>query len=318
MKIACLGEILIDFTASEMVKSIKDVNSFIKNPGGSPPNTATAIARLGGDVSFIAKISNDSFGQFLFQTIKENNINIDGIVRTDAPTCLVFVAIKEDGTPDFEFYRDNTADILLEENDIDEDFLKSHDIFHSGSITLLKDPARKTAISTFKKAKKWGIFTTLDPNIRPNLIEDKNRFINDLDEIFKDIDLLKISEEDLAYLYPEKNIHTDCQILLDKGVKSIIVTLGEKGSLFCNKEFRIEIPGYEVDVVDTTGAGDGFMGAVLYYISQNGFDILGDQNKVAELLRFANAQAALVCTKKGGIPSMPLLSEVENFIKSRR
>ncbi len=318
MKIACLGEILIDFTASEMGKPIKDVKSFIKNPGGSPPNTATAIARLGGEVSFFAKISNDSFGQFLFQTIKENNINIDGIVRTNAPTCLVFVAIKEDGSPDFEFYRDNTADILLEENDIDEDFLKSHDIFHFGSITLLKDPARKTAISTFRKAKKWGIFTTIDPNIRANLIENRTQFIKDLDAIFKDIDLLKISEEDLAYLYPNKNIHTACQILLDKGTKSMIVTLGEKGSMFCNREFRIEVPGYKINAIDATGAGDGFMGAVLYYLSQHGFDVLKDQNKIAELLKFANAQAALVCTRKGGIPSMPLLAEVENFIKSRR
>ncbi len=317
MKITCLGEILIDFTASEKGKPITEVKSFIKNPGGSPPNTATAIAKLGGNVSFIAKISNDSFGRFLYDTIEKNNIDTRGIVRTDAPTCLVFVAIKEDGVPDFEFYRENTADTLLEETDVSEEFLKEHDIFHFGSITLLKDPSRATAISTFRKAKKLGLFTTLDPNIRPNLIEDKERFLKDLDFIFKDIDLLKISEEDLDYLYPENNIHKNCEILMERGIKRAIITRGAKGALFCCKEFRIEVPSYDIEVVDTTGAGDGFMGAVLYYLSQNGFHILKDQNKVVELLKFANAQAALVCTRKGGIPSMPTLKEVENFIKSR-
>ena len=317
MKIACLGEILIDFTASEKGKLITEVTSFIKNTGGSPPNTATAISRLGGDVSFIAKISNDSFGRFLFDTVQKNGINTKGIVRTNAPTCLVFVAIKENGVPDFEFYRENTADVLLKEGDIDEEFLKELHIFHFGSITLLKDPARSTAISTFLKAKELGLFTTLDPNIRPNLIEDKEQFLKDLDLIFKEVDLLKISEEDLLYLFPKENIHKDCDILLDKGAKAIIVTKGENGSLFCNRDFRVEVPGYKVDVVDTTGAGDGFMGATLYYLSRYGFDVLKDQNKVLELLKFANAQAALVCTKKGGIPSMPTLEEVENFIKSR-
>ncbi len=316
MKVACLGEILIDFTAMEKGKPIVDVEGFIKNPGGSPPNTAVAIARLGGDVSFIAKISNDSFGKFLYNTVKKYNVNTDGIVRTDAPTCLVFVAIKEDGVPDFEFYREKTADTLLEEKDIDEEFLKKHDIFHFGSITLLKDPARKTAISTFLKAKELGIFTTVDPNIRANLIEDKERFLKDLELIFKHVDLLKISEEDLKYLYPEDNIHSACQKLLDKGTDAIIVTKGERGALYCNREFRIEVPGFEVSVVDTTGAGDGFMGAVLYWLSKNGFGVLKDINKMTELLKFANAQAALVCTKKGGIPSMPTLGDVENFIKS--
>jgi fructokinase len=112
-KVACLGEILIDFTASEKGKPLSDVESFIKNPGGSPPNTAVAISMLGGNVSFISKISTDSFGKFLYRTIKKFNINTEGIVRTEAPTCLAFVSIKEDGIPDFEFYREKTADTLL-------------------------------------------------------------------------------------------------------------------------------------------------------------------------------------------------------------
>ncbi len=317
-KILCLGEILIDFTASEKGKALKDVGSFIKNPGGSPPNTAVAISMLGGEVSFISKISNDSFGEFLCNILKKFNINIEGIVRTNAPTCLAFVSIKENGVPDFEFYRENTADTLLEEKDIDEEFLKNHDIFHFGSITLLKDPSRSTALSTFLKAKEYGIFTSVDPNIRPNLIEDKDTFLKDLHLIFKNVDLLKISEEDLEYLYPDIDIHKYCNILINKGAKYIIITRGERGSLFCSKGLRVEIPGFSVDVVDTTGAGDGFMGAILYYLSLYGTEVFTDKEKIAQLLKFANAQAALVCTKKGGIPSMPKLKEVENFLKKYR
>lgn len=315
-KILCLGEILIDFTASKKGLPLSDVDSFIKNPGGSPPNTAVAISMLGGEVSFIAKISNDSFGEFLYNTIKSFRINTEGIVRTNAPTCLAFVSIKENGVPDFEFYREKTADTLLEEKDIKEDFLRNHDIFHFGSITLLKDPSRSTAISTFKKAKELHMFTTIDPNIRPNLIVDKKTYIKDLNMIFQMVDLIKISDEDLGYLFPKKEVEECCKILLKNGPKGIIVTKGKEGALFCSKDININMPGFKVKVVDTTGAGDGFMGAVLFYIAKYGSEILNKRDQVEEMLKFANAQAALVCTKKGGIPSMPTLGEVENFIKN--
>lgn len=310
-KIACAGEALIDLIASEPGDLIT-VDKFYKRPGGSILNTAVGLARLGLNVGFIGKLGGDQFGKQLLDLMINENINIDNvIVSEDHKTTLAFAALSEEKVPDFQFYRDNPADLLIYPEDFKE--LSFNDIsnFHFGSISILHEPARTTFIGLFEKALENSVITSFDPNIRANLITDKKKVFDDFMYISSKVDILKMSDDDLRYLFPKKGLEQALKSIARKENSPTFVTLGKEGVMVYINGKLEKAKGYKVEVIDTTGCGDAFNAGLIYYLYKTNHDF--NLENCLKAARFANKVAALTATKIGAINAFPTLEEVKEF-----
>ncbi len=320
-KVVCLGELLIDFVPETNGLSLVDVPAFTKAAGGAPANVAAAISKLGGSSRFIGKIGQDPFGAFLKATLEAEGVDAALIETQEANTCLAFVSLREDGERDFLFYRDPSADMLLRSDDIPDEWLNDAAIYHFGSVSLIHEPCRSATIEAAKRAKKMGAVISYDPNVRLALWPNAEAARAEIIAHLPMADIVKVSEEEIAFLY-ETDVATGAKRMLDEGVQAVIVTLGGAGCRIITSQADTHVAGLSVEVVDTTGAGDSFVGGLLYQISERAIgagDIaerLSDANLVQEMCRFANVVAGLTTTKRGAIPALPTMSEVEAKLSS--
>lgn len=312
--VLCIGELLIDFICSDINSSIITGGNFEKKAGGAPANVATAICKLGGKASFVGKVGNDAFGLFLKNTLEDNMVDTSMLVLDkNAYTTLAFVSIKSDGERDFVFNRG--ADELLKYEELDINKIFSNKIIHFGSATaLLGGEMKNTYIDIMKKAKAKGIFISFDPNFRDNLWGARIKEFIELSLACIEIaDFVKLSDGELKLITGKED--------LAEGIKSIVknkivaVTLGKDGTMISNGKTTKIVNSINVISIDSTGAGDAFVGGVLYKISQlyNPHEICDDFNKLKNFIYFGNKVGAKVCTKLGAISSLPTISEVENI-----
>lgn len=313
--ILAVGEVLIDFTPYGL--SDKGDPLFEQNPGGAPANVAAMVAKLGGKASIAAKVGRDSFGEVLIRTLGETGVDASGVVVTDeANTTLAFVHLDDDGERSFSFYRKPGADALLEVSDISDEAIEAADLLHAGSVSMTKEPARSATLSAIRRAAKAGKTISFDPNIREKLIGDLGRLIGDIRSILPLVRYLKVSEEELELIADEPELKNACRALNRQfGIPVIIVTRGSRGSVLYSEGQFAEIPGFPVQRIDATGAGDAFWGAFLYRLTQGGFEeSIPEASALTEFCQFAGAAGALACTKRGGIPALPALRQIEVFI----
>lgn len=317
-KIFTIGEALIDFIPEQKGTALKNVLSFQKAPGGAPANVAAAVSKLGGKSAFIGKLGEDAFGDFLVETLKSVGVETDCIFRTNkANTALAFVSLKEDGDRDFSFYRNPSADMLLEEKEINKDWFDKRDILHFCSVSLVDAPVRRAHIAAIEAVKEKGGIISFDPNIRLPLWEDHEEYKRIIREFLNYADVLKVSEDELEFITDIKEEEKAIKWLLPFDVKVLIITRGSKGvSVYFNNN-EVNVEGYKVEAVDTTGAGDSFIGAFLYKLSSRDIDINNiNISEMKEILKFSNAVAALTTINKGAISALPSLEVVENFMAS--
>ncbi len=311
-KIVTIGEALIDFMPEQKGVGLKDVVSFQKAPGGAPANVAVAVARLGGQSAFIGKLGQDAFGDFLIQVLNEVGVGTAYIKRTDkANTALAFVSLRSDGERDFSFYRSPSADMLLDESEIDSTWFDQGDILHFCSVSLVDAPVKKAHIAAISAAKAAGCMICFDPNVRLPLWKDHEQYQRVIKDFIPYADLLKISEDELEFITGMKDEKEAIQWLVDQGAQLLIVTRGGTGASAYSRGTEINVEGYKVQVMDTTGAGDSFIGSFLYQIVRDGIDLTDvSKEQIREMLRFSNATAALTTSKKGAINALPSLEEV--------
>ncbi len=310
-KVLCAGEALFDFISLDKVK-VGFSKSFEKRVGGSPLNVAIGIARLGFKVSYLTKLSNDSFGEAIFEFLSSEGIDMD-LVKFDpkAKTTLAFVSVDERGIPEYEFYRDGMADTLLQMQDIDKIQPHGYDLLHFGSIAMSSYPVANTLWELFKRFKGRTLIS-FDPNIRPQLVEDMKSYIDILEEILRGADIVKMSVEDMKWLGWESL--EDFVRRFKREQKVTILTKGKMGSEAIFNGEKIFQRAYNAGrVVDTTGCGDAFMAAFVVEFLRNGWNM----ESLKRSLDFASAAAALVSTRKGAAPSMPTLTEVKSFLEKR-
>lgn len=310
-----IGEALIDFIPDRKGVGLKDVSSFLKAPGGAPANVACAIARLGGKSAFVGKLGKDAFGAFLTETLAKCGVKTSLISYTsDANTSLAFVSLKADGNREFSFYRNPGADMLLDENDICGEWFNSGDFLHFGSVDLIEAPVKYAHIKAIELIKSKGGIVSFDPNVRLPLWESPEACRRTILEFLPKADILKISDEELEFITGMQNEKDAIASLFKGDVKVIAYTRGKDGAELYTKDFSVSTPGLKVEVVDTTGAGDAFVGAFLYKLSTN-LDSLAEmtQEKAKELITFANKVAAITTTRKGAIESLPRLDEVNSL-----
>lgn len=303
----CIGELLVDFICCDNTTVSNGIN-FEKNAGGAPANVAVAITKLGGKASFMGQVGDDPFGDFLEKTLQENNVDTTMLVK-EKNTTLAFVSIDHHGERDFAFMRG--ADGEYKSQQIELSKIHSGDIIHFGSATaLLPGHLKKSYFNLLIFAKAHNHFISFDPNYRNTLITDKEQFREDCLHFIEQANFVKVSEEEAIMLSKEKNISKAAQFLLATGAKYVTITLGKEGTLLATSEGEVIIPSISVQQVDSTGAGDAFVGAMLYQFckERNVFDISFE--KLCTFVAFANKVGAITCSGYGAIQSLPTLKDV--------
>ncbi|GHU32644.1 fructokinase [Spirochaetia bacterium] len=314
-----LGELLIDWTPAGI--SPTGMRLFEQNPGGAPANVLTCLSNLGLKTAFIGKVGTDMHGNFLGRILSEKNIDISGLLYDDHVfTTLAFVELNPSGERNFSFARKPGADTYLRTEELSKDILTHCSIFHFGSLSLTNEPARSATLSAIDMAKKSGSVISYDPNYRPPLWENEQQAVEQMRSVLPFVDCIKISDEELELVTGENNPSPAVEFLFNQGIKCIVITQGKNGAtgfVKQNTDFFLEqIPCPKVKVVDSTGAGDSFWGGFLYQFLQHKVKL---EKLTPEQLRtciiFANATASLCVQKRGGIPAMPALDEVLDFLK---
>ena len=309
--IATFGEILIDFTWQGINEDGQTL--FAQNPGGAPANVAVAAAKLGGHVAFIGKAGKDMHGEYLKSVLEKENVETTGMLLDEKYfTTLAFVNVDENGERTFSFARKPGADTKIEKEEIDVDILDKTQIFHIGSLSLTEQPARDTTHYAIQRAKEKGSIISYDPNYRASLWKDEEMAKKQMRSLISYVDIMKISDEETKLLTDKESPEEAAVTLFRMGVKIVVVTLGSNGAYLYCKEGGVYIPGFVSKAVDTNGAGDSFWGGFLYCISKDGKrpEII-TMNELKEYVRFGNAVASLCVEKKGAIPAMPTLAQVE-------
>ncbi|NMB12082.1 MAG: carbohydrate kinase [Firmicutes bacterium] len=312
--VVALGELLIDFTPAGTSPNGNVL--FERNPGGAPANVLACLAKLGRKTGLIGKVGEDQFGRFLRGVLADSGIAIQGLIMdSEVNTTLAFVHLGADGDRSFSFYRKPGADTQLCPEEVAQGLLNTR-IFHFGSLSLTDEPARSATLFALEGAKQEGALISYDPNLRPPLWPDLTEAKRQMLAVMHQADVLKISEEELEFLTGTKDLARGSQYLAKEyDLPMVFVTLGADGCFYRAGKTTGEVSGFRVHSIDTTGAGDGFVGGILHQILLRSKELpQWTQAELTESVRFANAIGALVTTKKGAIPAMPSLGEIEELL----
>lgn len=321
-RVIAIGEALIDFIPHEKGVALKDVSNFLRVAGGAPLNVAAAVAKLGGKSIMLTKLGVDGFGDHILEIVEPLGVDISNVKRTNkANTALAFVSLKEDGERDFSFYRNPSADMLLEPSEIDENIFKEGGLLHFCSVSLIEAPIKEAHKKAIEFAEKHGCIISFDPNVRLPLWNTPEDCRKAILEFLPLSNIVKISDEELEFITGIKDEKEALESLLKGKVEIVIYTKGSEGAEFITKNNKVSSKSFKVTPQDTTGAGDSFIGSLLYQIAQGDYSLEQlvnlDDKKVEEILTFSNATAALTVCKKGAIGALPTKGEVLALIEER-
>lgn len=311
--VICIGELLIDFFCKEMDIDLVEGKNFEKQAGGAPANVSATIVKLGGNALFCGKVGNDPFGHFLRKTLDDLSVDTSMVVMDNQhSTTLAFVSLKENGERDFVFNRG--ADAFLSEEELDKEKLKAANILHFGSATaLLSEPFQSTYLNAMKAGKEEGKFISFDPNFREDLWKGRRSIFVDLARQGIAIaDFVKVSDDELKIISGMNDVKKGVEALHQMGAKVVAVTLGKEGTLISNGHDNEIVPSIKVDSIDSTGAGDAFVGATLFQLAKEGDSkkVLEDFEHLKKIISLSNKVGAMVCTKVGAISAIPNIEEV--------
>lgn len=316
-QLLAIGEALIDFIPSESGKEMKHVSAFAPAVGGAPANVCGAYVKLGGQAAMITQLGEDPFGDKIADEFAACGIGCDYVKRTRAAnTSLAFVALKEDGNREFSFYRKPGADMLMGAEDIQESWFA--DIFglHFCSVSLGDFPMKEAHRQAIQYAKNAGALVSFDPNLRFALWEDIEELRRVVREFAPMAHVLKVSDEELEFITGYTDIREALPMLQVGNTRLVIYTKGAEGAECYTQENCAFVPSEKVKAVDTTGAGDGFIGSFLYCLSADGLtaaqlDSL-TREQMERYLTFANRFCARSVMGHGAIASYPTMEEMES------
>ena len=314
--VVALGELLIDFTENGLSEQ---GNPLLEaNPGGAPCNVLSMLQKLGDKTAFIGKVGNDGFGHLLTKAVQEQGIDTTGLVYdNDVHTTLALVLKKENGDRDFAFYRNPGADMNLKEEEVNESLIASSSIFHFGTLSLTDESVKKATQKAVKAAKENGLTITFDPNLREPLWRSLEEAHEQVAWGLQQADVVKISDNEITWFTGMDNYDEGIAFLQKEypNLKLICLSMGGDGSKAVYRDIHVAYPAFlQEATIETTGAGDTFCACMIHTVLENGIDHL-DEEKLKEMLKFANAAASLVTTKKGALRVMPTKEEVESFIE---
>lgn len=309
-KLIAIGEALIDFIPNKTGCSFSEVTGFAPKVGGAPANVCGAFSRLGGNSMLITQLGNDPFGHKIADELAGFGIDISAIRFTDeANTALAFVSLENDGNRTFSFYRKPSADMLLTLGQIEEKWFDNCYALHFCSVSLGDFPMKDAHLRAIEMTRKNGMLVSFDPNLRFPLWNDRNKLHGRVNEFIPLCDILKISDEELEFITGENDIRKAAPKLFDKGVKLIVYTCGKDGAYAFTRSTEAFSPAEKVRAVDTTGAGDGFIGSFLWKLQSLGTNAANisaaDENTLKACLDFSNRFCAISVQSEGAIASYP-------------
>lgn len=310
------GELLIDFIQSG---GMGKHPVFEANPGGAPCNVLALLARLGYRTAFIGKVGDDAFGRMLGGAIREAGIADEGLVYDQTVnTTLAFVHTLADGDRDFSFYRNPGADLMLTEQEVKKTLIDACRIFHFGSLSLTGNPAAAATKAAVAYAKSRGKLISFDPNLREPLWESECKAREAIWYGIGACDILKIADNEIKWLTRTDSCDEGAAAIRRRSEAALInVTLGRMGSIAYYQDKKVcGAPFLNETTVDTTGAGDTFCAGVLSFVLEHGLHALKEAD-LKEMLRFANAAASIVTTRRGALRSMPDREEISRFLSGR-
>ena len=312
-RVFCIGELLIDFVAENQGSDLSKADSFTKKAGGAPANVACAISKLGGKGFFIGCVGKDPFGTFLLDVLKKENVDISMTQRSNTFTTLAYVSIAEGGERDFVFNRGADSELKYDST-LKTEFKKN--IIHFGAATSLLGGSLEEAYGHYLFD---GIcnesFISFDPNFRGDLWQgNEATFIKKSLPYVEKSHLCKFSLEEALLLSDKENVEEACAYLHEIGAKIITVTLGKEGTYVSTKTIKKTVPSIKVSPVDTTGAGDAFIGCLLFQIAglSNFLSILDDDETLLKMVEKANKAGAITTTEFGAIAALPNLEQLES------
>lgn len=311
--VVALGELLIDFTENGISSQGNPI--FEANPGGAPCNVLAMLQKLGKKTAFIGKVGSDMFGSQLTETVKAAGIDVTGLVSDKSvSTTMAFVHTLPDGDREFSFVRDPGADMMLRKDEIDVDIVSSAKIFHFGTLSSTHEGVREATRYGVDIAKESGALISFDPNLRPPLWDSLEDARREIEYGFEKCDILKISDNEIEFMTGSTDYDKAVRELMEKyNIKLAFATLGKNGSRAYFGDMQAEFGGFDVDTIETTGAGDTFCGSALNFILEHDINAL-TENDLKELLAFANAAAAIITTRRGALKVMPEKKEILELI----
>ena len=309
--VVALGELLIDFAC---IDSDGDgYPTMAAHPGGAPANFLAALAKFGAKTALLGKVGSDAFGRLLAGTLQKAGIETRGLVMAeDVFTTLAFVTLDEKGDRAFSFARKPGADTCLTFEELDLGLIDEAKVFHFGTLSLTDEPARSATYRAVAYAKEAGKLITYDPNLRKPLWKDLECARKELLWGLSQADVVKISDEEVDFLFGLGVEDGAAHILQQYGVKLVFVTCGGSGCFFKNAKTQGHVPALEgIRAIDTTGAGDIFGGSALWKLLETGKapDVL-TEDELRSITAFACASAGLSVTRSGGISSVPEYAQV--------
>lgn len=311
MKVLCIGEALIDMICTDVNVSLSNGQHFLKKAGGAPANVAAAIAALGGEVSMAAKVGDDPFGHHLISLLKEMGVDTNLIIKDPAHfTTFAFVSLMQDGERDFYFNRG--ADKELTIFDLAAVNLNEYGIVHFGSATaFLPGPLQNTYLELLAKAKQTGCLISFDPNYRHLLFQNNSAyFIEQCGHFIENCNFFKLSDEEALLITGCDSVALAAAALRKKTKAVFTITLGKEGTLVSIGDHIEIIKSIPIQAVDATGAGDAFVGAVLYQLNKRSVkDIhLVSKEDWKTIITNANKAGARTCEYMGAMEAFKHLN----------
>lgn len=309
-KLLSIGEALIDFIPEQVGIGMKDVESFAPIVGGAPANVCGAFVKLGGEAEMITQLGEDPFGDKIVAEFEKYGIGSNYVKRTEeANTALAFVALQSDGNREFSFYRKPSADMLMSAVDIKEEWFKGEYALHFCSVSLGDFPMKEAHKQAICFAQNEGMLISFDPNLRKPLWNNDKALFETVWEFIPMAHVLKISDEELEFLTGTEDIEKAKEKLFVGNVEMILYTKGADGAQCYTRLRKGEAASKKVKAIDTTGAGDGFIGSFLYQLYSNGItaENLADvtEEQMVKFLTFSNTFSGISVQKKGAIASYP-------------
>jgi len=307
----CIGELLIDFVAEKQGNDLSKAKVFTRKAGGAPANVSCAIAKLGGKSTFIGCVGEDPFGTFLLNILKYHKVDISLTQRSRTFTTLAFVSIAEDGERDFVFSRGADRELCYS-SAVKTDF--KGNMIHLGAATALLGGTLEEAYGRyFFDALTLDSFISFDPNYRGDLWKDQEEvFIKKCMPFIEKSHLCKFSLEEAQLLSGKSKIEEACDELHKVGAKTIAITLGKDGTYVSSGTHQQTISSFKVNPVDTTGAGDAFIGCLLQQIAtlDDPKTIVENWPLLTQMVSKANKAGAITTTNYGAINSLPTQKEL--------
>lgn len=318
--IVCFGEALVDLLA-QAPKQTGEPRHFVEYAGGAPANVSVAVARLGGEARFVGMLGQDLFGRFLAAQLHGAGVDIHHVRYTDAaPTALAFVSLDRKGEREFSFYRPPAADLLFRADDFDPACFANAAVFHVCSNSFTDPAIAETTLAGMRAARAAGALVSMDLNLRPSLWPRDADPVPALWPALLSADLVKLSREEYEVLSRHAGSESAMRDRLWQGrMRCLIVTDGENTLHWHTHSASGELSSFPVATVDTTAAGDAFVGGLLHHLVAQGIDVaeaIGDPRHLVDAIRYGAATGALATTRHGAFAAMPDAAQVATLLEA--